>query len=99
MAQWQRKLELADVYRIGDDEEKVPELAGIIATRLLALAPFGIDDIDEERAEIVNMFKEVESEKLGFDEFNDAMENLYNWADQPLDDNWNGKKVCWVNTL
>ena len=99
MAQWQRKLRLSDVYSMGEDEERVPELAGIVANRLAAMKPFGIDDIDTERDEIVDMFKEVELGKLGFDEFNESMERLYDWADQKLDGDWNGKKVAWIETF
>lgn len=31
--------------------------------------------------------------------FDSAMYDLYEWADTALDENWNGKKMCWVKTV
>lgn len=102
MAQWQRKLDLADVWSMGKDESKIPELSGIVAGRLKALAPFGDEDVDDEREDIVSDFEELSKMGAGdasFDDFNTTLDRLYDWGDMKLDDEWNGKKVCWIGTF
>lgn len=101
MANWQRKLDLKDVWTSVDDGEKtIQELAGIVAARLKALAPFADEDIEEAKAEIVDNFEDLaEDEETDYPDFNYIMEDLYNWGDTRLDDGWPGKKVCWIETL
>lgn len=100
MANWQRKLDLLDVWGKAQDEEiSTKELSGIVADRLAALPDFGIEHIDIEKEDLVNEFRLLsEEEGIGFDEFNFIFAMLYNWADQTIDGKFNGKKVCWVAT-
>lgn len=102
MANWQRNLDLRDIWSMGEDEEKIPELAGIVATRLKALKPFGDEDIDDEKADIVQDFEELakmKPEDCTFDDFNNTLDRLYDWGDTHLDDEWNGKRVAWIGTF
>jgi len=101
MANWHRKLRLKDVWNSVDDGEKtIQELAGIVAARLKALAPFKDEGIEEAKAEIVDSFEDLaEDEAANYPDFYYIMEDLYNWGDTRLDDEWPGKKVCWVETL
>jgi len=101
MAQWQRKLKLKDVWNdVDDGKMTVQELAGIVANRLEKLKDFGDEDVDFEKQDIVDEFKGL-SEDPGADlnDFNNVMCSLYDWADIPLDNEWPGKKVCWVETF
>ncbi len=96
MTQWQRRLPLKDVW----DSKDVPLIANTIAERLKALADFGDSGLDEQKVELAEEFAHLASDPLAdADEFDDLMEQLYDWADTKLDDNWNGKKVCWVATF
>lgn len=97
MANWQRKLSIKDVW---DCDLPIQKVAEAIAKRLKKLRPFGDDFLDEERLDLVDEFESLSTyENLTDDQFNDAMDSLYDWADTPLDEEWNGKKACWVETF
>lgn len=54
----------------------------------------------ELEREILPMFEEVaETESEDEEDFDYALEYLYDWADTPLDDEFGGKKMCWVSTV
>ena len=91
MAQWQRKIDLKDVW----DSKDVPLIAKTLSTRLRALEPLGDDRLDWTREELADQFEDIEA----VDEFDAVMSELYDWADTKLDHNWNGKKVCWIATF
>ena len=101
MANWQLKLQLGDVYR---KELPIPVLAGIVAERLAALKITALmlmaaSDLEELRDSIVEGFRLVAANHgANADDFDEVMEQLYNWADTELDDHWHGKRVCWVET-
>lgn len=47
--------------------------------------------------DILPMFEElVETENDDVEEFDNALEDLYDWADEPLGF---GRKMCWVSTV
>ena len=103
MADWQRSLDLSDIWnKFKGDERNQPveKLAGIIADRLEKLEPFGIDHVDGERDQLV---EELRGFSQGQDddrnEFDWIMGALYDWADRSLDGRFGGKKVCWINTF
>lgn len=99
MAKWQTTLDLSDVYHAG---KPIPELAGIVAQRLKALLLPGLTDAFEfeMRDELVADLESLAEDKTSnADDFDEIMSELYRWADTPLDDQWNGKKLCWVNTM
>jgi len=115
MARWQFTLELGEFYHKyspdGDGEITLSELAGKVAEKIKELAPriiklakrrtiyWGLGE--ELENEILPLFEEI-AENCGDDDiedFNYAMEQLYDWADIKLDNEWNGKRVCWVDTF
>lgn len=102
MANWQRELNLHPEYSEAREGRLTKQaLAGIIAERLKALAPF--DDHPEanaERDDIVDMFLGmVDDATLTIENFDYGMSCLYDWADTHLDEAWNGKKACWIRTF
>ena len=103
MAQWQRKLLLNPEWdQAQDDLISTQELAKSVATKLRALRPFkaGLDDINDERDEIADNFENLAEDKTATQQdFNSIMEDLFNWGDQRLDGEWNGKKVCWIDHM
>lgn len=105
MANWQRHLDIADAWK---DAKKgalgIRELSKFIAARLKALRPLHHEEVDELRDELVEEFDALAADKGSDDDdltecFDELMERLYNWGDLKLDDNWNGKKVCWIDTI
>lgn len=111
MANWQFTLELGDVYHEG---KEIHELAGIVAERVKALVAevrsrraltlIPKDTYEEMADELENnilpMFEEVRDDaSMDVEDFDSAMEDLYDWADTSLDGKWGGKKMCWVNTF
>jgi hypothetical protein len=101
MAQWQRTLDIARAWKAHDaDELTIQELAGIIAAGLRKMVPFPQVLVDEARREIADTFESLEQEEdVDVDDFDATMADLYDWGDQSLDGQWNGKKVCWVKTF
>ena len=103
MANWQRKLLLNPEWDQAQEHGiTTQQLAKSIAIKLRALAPFGEEDdeINLELEGIVEEFDDLaQDENASQRDFNSVMQALFDWGDQRLDDNWNGKKVCWVDTM
>ena len=103
MANWQRKIILNPEWdQAKDGEISYQELAAVITKRLRALKPFKaeLDDLNEELTEIADEFEWLgASADTNVAAIDDLMHRLYDWGDQRLDGDWNGKKVCWVDTL
>jgi hypothetical protein len=108
MAKWQRVLDLLPEYEAFQedsdaayDETKLAALAGVVATRLKALEPFGEPnaDLDSDRDDLVSDFEDFQQNPGSVEEFNSLMAELYDWADTPLDNEFAGKKACWVKTF
>jgi hypothetical protein len=108
MANWQFKLELGDAWQAYDEDENVQKLAGTVAERIKALVP-SIKRVPTPtyrrmagvlEKDILPMFEEVrDDESMGVEDFDSALENLYDWADTRLDNEWNGRAMCWIDTL
>lgn len=96
MADWQRTLDLTPEWgRALDEEITIEQMARVTADRLEALEPFGGDGVlDYERTDLAEQFRAVSD----VEDFDGAMEELYDWADTRLDDGFPGKKACWVKT-
>lgn len=101
MANWQRHLRLQPEYgRAQDDELSICELAGVVAKRLRALRPLGDESLDNERDEIAEEFESLAGDpNASTNDFDEAMHRLFDWGDTSLDESWNGKKACWVDTI
>ena len=96
MADWQRKLDLKDVWDSGD----VQLIAKTTSERLRALAPLDDRNLDQSRVELADQFDSIAQDSTaGTSEFDTVMEELYDWGDTKLDSHWNGKKVCWIATF
>ena len=96
MANWQRTLNLKDIWPTNDPQR----IASAIAERLLRLEPFSDPSLNRMRDEFAFEFGSMANDSnVDTDDFDDAMERLYDWADTRLDDVWDGKRVCWVQTF
>lgn len=88
------------VERIG---KLLPEIRARAARTVSAdalLASTLEDMADELENDALPMFEElVETENEDTEDFDLALEVLYDWADSPLDNNFGGKKMCWINTF
>lgn len=96
MSDWQSELNLKDVWECGN----VHAIALTASQRLKAMNAIPDVYLEEERINIADEFFEIAQDKsAGTSDFDDVMCRLYDWADARLDDQWNGKKVCWVSTF
>ena len=96
MADWQRTLPLKDVGQTRNHHR----IAAVIAERLPKLRPLGDVHLDQERDDIAEEFASIAADpSADVEDFDAVMHQLYNWADTKLDGDWNGKKVCWVQTF
>jgi hypothetical protein len=95
MAQWVRKLDIAESWQnCKQGKITVKELAEDIVKKLEAFEHTG----DDELQYIIQQFKDIDATS-NFDDFDEVMEALYDWADTPLDDVRNGRKNCWINVF
>jgi hypothetical protein len=98
MANWQRTLRIGDI----SGDAPLAEKARGIADALEALKPFPAkhEEVNEQREDLVNEFRSLANDPAIDEElFDELMEQLYDWADTPLDANWPPKKVCWINAM
>lgn len=100
MSDWQRTLDIQDSWQKAlDFEISYQELAGVIAEKLKALKKFDEEDIEYDKAGLIEDFEIAsEDDELEEDGINYLMSNLYDWGDVKLDNKFGGKKVCWVKT-
>lgn len=101
MANWQRKIVLNPEWELARDGEfSMQHLAAAIAQRLKALTPFSDDELEEGRQDIIWEFEQIsKSDDATTSDIDAAMEALYDWGDTRMDDVWNGRKACWVDTF
>ena len=93
MAQWQRCLDIKDVWA----SEDVRLIARTLSERLRKLEPFGDEALDGTRDELARQFGRLAKLlNADADEFDQVMEMLYDWADTKLSPGLGGKKACWV---
>lgn len=102
MANWQRKIMLNPEWTQAQEGEiSVAELAQSVVLKFKGMRPLqNNDDLNEELADILDEMDAIASDQQStMSDFDDVMHRLYDWADTPLDDRWNGKKVCWIDTI
>lgn len=105
MAQWQMEIDFTQSKKAyGDGTLSLEDFAGSVAKTLKASLPKA-RRIDAEMAQdleynIIPLFEEIEEATdvvYTVDDFENALEALYDWADTGLDDNlFGGKKMCWI---
>jgi len=103
MANWQMKIELGDFWHKYPDELSLQEVAQKLVERLngakTEVAKRFPGYLDEFIECIENLEPFAEDPDSNVDSFDFVLEDLYDWADTKLDDEWNGKKLCWINTF
>lgn len=103
MANWQRKILLNPEWdQAKEGEISIQALAASIAKKLRAVRDFSEADADlnDARDELADEFNGLsEDADATRNDFDCVMHSLYDWGDQALDQNWNGKKACWIDTI
>lgn len=97
MANWKYRLELADEWMQAKDGTISPKDLGALVAKKAHKLP--IFSSDEELQDITAQFEELPGAAT-FDDFDDVLVQLYDWADQavPPRDPWPLNKMCWVAT-
>jgi len=96
MANWQHHLKLKDISEAWDRKEIDTKKAGQMTSDLIKhlaehLLPV-YASYKEEFLEIAEQFEDAEDQN----EYNYCLEQLYGLGDTKLDNEWPGKKLCWV---
>jgi hypothetical protein len=103
MADWRRTLNIADAMeQTRDGAMEIQELARIIGTGLSAMKPFiGYSAVERERLELIDNFEAMaeDSGVIDPDTFDGLLGLLFDWGDIALDNRFNGKKVCFIQTF
>jgi hypothetical protein len=104
MAQWQMKIDLSDFWNKYPEEMNLKETAEKLVERLELVRaevenkfPDYLDELDDIISDF-ELFEEDPDADDNLDEFNYRLDSLYDWADTKLDNEFNGKKLCWINT-
>lgn len=95
MSDWQRTIKLGDVW----DSEDIQLIARTAADRLEALEPFTSNpSIDTTKKTLVARLRKLaDNPKTTPRQFDRVWEAVYDWADTPLDQNFGGKRVCFIS--
>jgi oligoendopeptidase F len=94
MSQWQSRLDLKDLWKKRDEGSiSIKELAQEVAKRIRKNKFY--KKYEEVLEEIAIAFEDCEED---VEEFDNILNDLYDWADIPLDNNFGGKKICWIST-
>jgi len=108
MANWQYRINFTDSREAYDKDGDLQKMALAHVIKIKELIESVKKDLrrtiremaKELENEILPMFEEVaENEDMDVDDYDNALECLYDWADTPLDRQWAGKKMCWVETM
>jgi hypothetical protein len=94
MAQWMYKMDVKNEWKATKEGRMtIPQLSSIVLKKLKAFKIEG----DYEIESIMEEFELLASnDEASIDNFDYIWEKLYDWADTPLDNQWNGKKNCWI---
>ncbi len=88
-----------DVWDKYPDEITIQELCKIIGQRLSKIKTPEIEEIEFDQMGLCDEFEMMSTDKeLTEEEFNNTMDDLYDWGDISLDNKFGGKKVCWIKT-
>ena len=100
MANWQNVIDLSRCWKEAEDK---PELTieickdAIFGLKNMKVLP---EDMEVYREELIDKFQYlIENNMDDFSAFNEILNDLYDFADTPLESGWNGKKLAWVKTL
>jgi hypothetical protein len=98
MANWKRTLDLVSIFRSAESEIiTASQASALVANQISKLNPIGLDFIDDTLVDIEEEFITLsKDENFTFDDFDEVMGSLYDWADIPIDTK---TKNCWVKTF
>ena len=102
MANWQFHLNLHDKWETDDVHEitadaceKITALIGEIRQRTNPIYAEMADELEDILCDFEIIRDDPDANE---DDLNGVLEALYDWGDTPLDDQWGGKKMCWIDT-
>lgn len=103
MANWKYHISLKDFYHSDIPiQEKGEKVANTIKKTLPGewFDPKNEDQYRPDIDEIVDYFMGLSMDGGTVEDFDDIMEEFYNWADQEIEpfDMWPPNKMCWVET-
>ncbi len=108
MSDWQHRIELKDLHdKYQNREITILTLAREILSRIKLLQEEIEKKADptellylEKLLEIEDLFEELSLDtNADIEDYDFILNKFYDWADTKLDDLWNGKTMCWINTL
>ena len=96
MSDWQNRLDLKDLWKARrENDMPVQDMAKQVAIRIRKMKCY--KDYEDKLDDIATEFEECD-ENVG--EFDGILEELYDWADTPLETPKGEmqKKICWIAT-
>ena len=103
MANWQLKLDIAEFYHKYPDELSLQEVAKKVSNAMKELEPtvkLRFRNMQSDFENIIDSFDELSNdEQAEVNQFDSIMDDLYDWGDTALDNDFAGKKLCWINTF
>ena len=107
MADWQYKLDLSESRKQYDEDGDMKAMCNAHAEKIKELVArlrkdhrsiVSEDLADELENDVLPRFEEIAENGGDVEDYDGSLEVLYDWADTSLDDDFFGKKLCWVET-
>ena len=102
MANWQLRIDFSETtksYRAGEItlQQLAREVARQLTGKLEAAKRTGGDYAREELEIVRDLFEEIANDDtMSVDDYDNALEQLYDWGDTSLDGKFGGMKMCWI---
>ena len=110
MSKWQYKLDLKESREQYEKDDNLFALCAAHVVKIKELIELVRKDhrktiremADSLENDVLPYFEEIAENpdsEYDVEDYDSALTNLYDWADTPLDRNWAGMKMCWVETF
>jgi hypothetical protein len=101
MANWQYKINFRDESTgYEDGSVSIQGLAECVNKKILSIkdsVSVRFPDEVEDLLQVAELFSDISMDPDStVEDFDNALEQLYDWGDTSLDNKWNGRKLCWI---
>ena len=101
MSGWMHNIDLSQEWPLAESVALSPQnFSTVVVKKLRAIGKYDDEILSRDLENLIGRFEELsEDEKSSKDEFDDVMDDLYEWADTSLDGRWNGKRALRIRII
>ena len=94
---WQHTLHIGDIWQAATDRTITPQEAAERIAKRLENLKVG-DHYNVDKMFVAEGFRDLAGDTTSnWSDFDEVMEDLYDWADTPVGEGWPMPKLCWVD--